>query len=454
MSRGPDTGRVAVVRPLPHLPSYWVDTAGPEPPGLAPLASDRAAEVAVIGGGYTGLAAAYRLVATHAVEAVVLEAHRVGWGASGRNGGFAMISLGKLSLQERIRKWGLEAAGCSVHIAVEAVQAVRDLIAKEAIACDPQPDGWINVAHDPRLVPVLLERQALYRDTFGYREIEFLDGGALAERGYLRGPVAHGALRYRDSFGLHPLKYARGIAAAAMRGGAAIHQESPVLVWEKDGPWHRLATPGGTVRARRVVVGTNGYTLERLHPFFTGRTLPATSNVIVTRPLAEAEWAEVGMQTTQVYTDTRHLVHYWRRLPDGRMLFGARAGIVDTEASLRKRRGRLEAHLEAMFPALTGVGSEYFWYGNVCLPYDRVPHVHTAEGDPTISYALAYTGGGLAMATWAGGLAGDLAAGRGIRQDTPVTSTGIPRFPLPFLRRLYLAAAYLYYGAKDHFRTT
>lgn len=435
--------------PQPHPQSYWLTTAGHEPAGLTPLTADWTAEVAIIGGGYTGLSAAYRLAATHRVEAVVLEANRIGWGASGRNGGFAMISLGKLSLQERIRTWGLEAARRSVQIGVEALETVRDLIAKESIDCEPQPDGWINVAHDPRMVPGLKERLTLYRDTLGYREIEFLERGALADQGFLRGPVAHGALRYHRTFGLHPLKYVRGVAAAAMRRGVAVHHESPVLAWEKDGGWHRLSTPGGTVRARRVVVGTNGYTPEGLHPFFAGRTLPATSNIIVTRPLGETEWNEVGMRTTQVYTDTRYLLHYWRRLPDGRMLFGARAGVLDTETSIRKRRGRLEAHMTAMFPALTGVGSEYFWWGNVCLPYDRHPHVHTAEDDPTIAYAMAYTGSGVALATWAGALAGDLAAGKPIPRDTPITATGIPRFPLPFLRRVYLAAAYLYYGAKD-----
>jgi glycine/D-amino acid oxidase-like deaminating enzyme len=437
------------VTPQPHPLSYWLATAGAEPEGLTQLAADRTAEVAVIGGGYTGLSAAYRLAATHGIEAVVLEAHRVGWGASGRNGGFAMISMGKLSLQERIQKWGLEAARRSVRIGVEALEAVRDLIAKEGIACDPQADGWINVAHHPRMVAVLRERLALYRDTLGYGALEFLDRDALAERGYLRGPAAHGALHYLKTFGLHPLKYVWGMARAALRRGAAVHQASPVVAWETDGRWNRLSTPGGTVRARRVVVATNGYTPERLHPFFAGRTLPATSNIIVTRPITEAEWTEVGMRTTQVYSDTRYLLHYWRRLPDGRMLFGARGGILDTPASLRRRRAQLEADLGAMFPALAGVGSEYFWWGNVCLPYDRHPHVHTAEDDPTVGYAMGYTGTGVAMATWAGALAGDLAAGKPIARDTPITAAGLPRFPLPFLRRVYLASAYLYYGAKD-----
>lgn len=429
--------------------SYWEATAGPVPEGVVALGCDRTAEVAVIGGGYTGLGAAYRLAGTHGLDTVVLEARGIGWGASGRNGGFAMISLGKLSLQEREQKFGLEVARRLVRLGVEACETVRELIAKEQIACEPQPDGWLSVAHRPEMVSVLRDRQATYRDRLGYAEIDFLDREALAREGYLQSPLAYGALRYRPTFGLHPLKYVRGLAVAAMRRGAVVHRDSPVVAWSRDGAWHRLTTPGGTVRARKVVVATNGYTPERLHPFFGGRTLPATSNIVVTRPLGDAEWREVGMLTTQVYTDTRNLLHYWRRLPDGRMLFGGRGGVLDTEAALARRRAWLEGRMVEMFPSLRGVGSEYFWHGNVCLPYDRMPHVHTVDDDPTVAYALAYTGSGVAMATYCGGLVGDLAAGVAVPRDTPVTAVGIPRFPLAFLRRAYLAAAYVGYGVKD-----
>jgi len=405
--------------------------------------------VAVLGGGYTGLAAAYRLAGDHGLDTVVLEAHAIGWGASGRNGGFAMISVGKLSHQKSEAQWGLPAARRAFRLGIDACERVRELIAKEDLACDVQPDGWINVAHRADRVPVLRERLRVYQERLDFREVEFLDRERLAAEGYTRSPSAHGALRIRPTFGLHPLKYARSLAQAAHRRGAAIHPDSPVVRWEKDGAWHVLATPGGTVRARRVVVGTNGYTPESLHPFLRARTLPATSNIIVTRALTDAEWAEVGMRTTQVYTDTRTLVQYWRRLPDGRMLFGGRAGVINTEASLARRRRWLEGRLAAMFPCLQGIGSEYFWHGAVCMPYDRIPHAHTVDDDPTVAYALAYTGSGVAMATYLGGLAGDLVAGVPVARDTPVTGTGLPRFPLPFLRRAYLAGAYIVYTLKD-----
>jgi gamma-glutamylputrescine oxidase len=432
-----------------HVPSYWAATAGPEPGVFRPLPGDRTADVAVIGGGYTGLAAAYRLAGDHGLDTVVLEARAIGWGASGRNGGFAMMSFGKLSLQDRERLWGLPTARRGVRYGIEACERVRELIAKEDLACDAQPDGWTTIAHRPDRVAVLQERLRLYRERLGFHDVEYLDRRQLAEAGHTKSPTAHGGLRIRPTFGLHPLKYVRGLARAAQRRGAAIHPDSPITGWSRDGSWHVLVTPQGRVRARRVVVGTNGYTPEGLHPFFRGRTLRATSNIVVTRPLTAAEWDDVGMQTTEVYTDTRTLVHYWRRLPDGRLMFGGRAGVIDSEAALARRRRWLEGRMVAMFPGLRGVGTEYFWHGAVCMPYDHIPHAGTVDGDPTVSYAMGYAGTGVAMATYLGGLAGDLAAGVAVPRDTPITATEIPRFPLPALRRAYLAGAYVLYTLKD-----
>ena len=432
-----------------HVPSYWAATAGPDPDGIRTLDGDRRADVAVIGGGYTGLAAAYRLAGTHGLDAVVLEANAIGWGASGRNGGFALITLGKVGLEDRIRRWGIEAARRSIAIGVEAIETVRELIAREHIACDPGPDGSLLVAHRPSAVADLQERVRLYREVLGYPHVEFLDHARLEHDGYLRGAEASGALRTRNAFGLHPLKYVRGLAAAALRCGATLCERSPVVEWRREGSEHVLVTPRGAVRARTVIMATNGYTAEGLHPFFRGRLLPATSNIIVTRPLTAAEWRDVGMLTTQVYSDTRKLLFYWRRLPADRLLFGGRAGVLDTPAGRSRCRRRLEAHAAAKWPALRGVASEYFWSGKVCLSYDLMPHVNRADGDPSVAYALAYQGSGVAMSTYCGGLVADLVAGKDVPRDTPLTSATLPRFPLPFLRSAYLAGAYVVYGVKD-----
>ena len=435
--------------PAGHVHSYWAATVGPGPDNVRPLPGDRTVEVAVIGGGYTGLSAAYRLAGTHGIETLVLEANRIGWGASGRNGGICSITFGKVPLARRIAEWGVEATRRALEIGVEAVALVRHLITTEGIACDATANGYVQVAHRPERVADLQARLALYRGPLRYDGVDFLDRERLEREGHLRGPSAHGGLWFRDVFGLHPLKYVNGLALAAMRQGALVHERSPVVAWGRDGAHHVLATPTGRVRARRVIVATNGYTPERLHPHFRGRLLAATSNIIVTRPLGPAEWQDVGSLRPQCYADTRDLLFYWRRLPDDRMLFGGRAGLVNTPSSLRRRRRRLEAQMAAKFPVLAGVGGEYFWYGNVCLSYDLMPHVGAADEDSTVVYALAYLGNGVSIATYSGGLAADLAAGKDVPRDTPLTAARLPRFPLPLLRRLYLAGAYLVYGVKD-----
>jgi gamma-glutamylputrescine oxidase len=432
-----------------HVPSYWAATGGPEPGGIQTLDGDRRADVAVIGGGYTGLAAAYRLSGTHGLETVVLEANSIGWGASGRNGGFALITLGKVGLEDRIRRWGIEAARRSIIVGVEAIETVRELIAREHIACDPGQDGSLVVAHRPSAVADLQERVRLYREVLGYPHVEFLDRARLERDGYLRGAEASGALHTRNAFGLHPLKYVRGLAAAARGRGATLCARSPVIGWRREGSEHVLVTPRGALRVRTVVMATNGYTPEGLHQFFRGRVLPATSSIVVTRRLTDAEWRDIGMLTTQVYSDTRKLLFYWRRLPDDRLLFGGRAGVLDTSAGMQRCRRRLEAHMVAKWPVLQGVATEYFWSGKVCLSYDLMPHVNRADGDPSVAYALAYQGSGVAMSTYCGGLVADLVAGKDVPRDTPLTSATLPRFPLPFLRSAYLAGAYVVYGVKD-----
>jgi gamma-glutamylputrescine oxidase len=148
--------------------SYWEDTALPDESGARPLDGDRQVEVAVIGGGYTGLTAALRLAGVHGVDVAVLEANCIGWGASGRNSGFALTSLGKVGLDERIRKWGLEAARASVRLGADAVETVRELIRSEDIDCDAQTEGALLVAHRDERAAELQDRVRTYRETLGY----------------------------------------------------------------------------------------------------------------------------------------------------------------------------------------------------------------------------------------------------------------------------------------------
>ncbi len=429
----------------PHVGSYWAATAGDEVAGADPVAGDLEVDIAIIGGGYTGLSTAYYLAREHGVAAHVLEANRIGWGCSGRNGGFCSIGIGKEDYGAWIARWGREGARSVMEHGREAVRCVRTILSEEGIDADATPDGGLELAHKPNRMRALAQRQAQLRDSFGI-ETELLQRADL-ERDYLSSREAYGALLYSEGFALHAMRYVRGLARAAQARGAMLHGASPVIGWERDGERHLLRTPGGAVRARRVVIATNGYTNDSLHPDLSGRLLPVLSNIIVTRPLTDAERQAVGWQTILKISDTRRLLFYYRLLPDQRVLFGARGGIHDTPARNRRQRDWLQRRFAEMFPPLSAVEIDYFWQGWVCLSRDRSPHLGTAE-DHTVHYALAYIGTGLALATWCGRLLADRLVGREADAG-PLLASPLPRFPLPALRRLYQRAVYTLYGIED-----
>jgi taurine dehydrogenase large subunit len=429
-----------------HVDSYWAATAGEEVSGADPVASDIDADLAIIGGGYTGLSAAYHLARDLGLKPHLLEANRIGWGCSGRNGGFASLGIGKEGYSGWTRRWGEAAARRVFESSREAVRLVNELLEREAIDAERTPSGGLELAHKPDRMPGIEAHARHMREAFGL-ETRLLDRAAL-RRDYLDSQEAFGAALYPEGFALHAMRYARGLARAALQQGAHLHGASPVVGWERDGAKHLLRTPGGTVRAKQVLIATNGYTGDRLNRWTAGRLLPVLSNIIVTRPLTDAERRSVSWQTHLKIWDSRNLVFYYRLLPDDRILFGARGGIADTESEHRYRKAWLERRLREMFPPLAGVATEYFWYGWVCAAYDKNPHIGTTD-DPTVHYALGYIGVGVALATLAGKLAARRMAGDATVDYGPLLGSTLPRFPFPVFRRFYQRLAYAGFSIKD-----
>jgi hypothetical protein len=431
---------------LAHAPSYWADTAGPELSGESELKGRTETAVAIIGAGLTGLSAAYHLAKEHGTKSVVLEANRIGWGGSGRNGGFAMICVGKDEYTETLARLSATEAKQTFNVGLDAVRTVQSIIDDNALSVDRSEPGWIAVAHRPNRLVELKATHQLLREAFGYRTDLF---GRDELRSTLIGSAeAFGGLRYPDGFGLHPLKYVRGLAAAAMKGGARIHSASPVLEWTRENKRHVLRTPRGNVVADQVLVATAGYTLDKLNPWLSGRILPALSNIIVTRVLTPQEQRQAGLLTTTVVSDTRRLVFYYRLLPDGRFLFGARAGIRDNDGENQRAYAWLTKRMGDMFPAINSVQVDYFWRGWVCLSRDKNPHLGVTD-DPSVHYSLAYIGNGVALSSYFGKLVAGRIAGRVDEPNISLLRTPLPRFEMPALRELSLRMAYAYYGIKD-----
>lgn len=434
--------------PATPVPSWWRDSLTTPPAEYAPLQGDVEAEVAIIGGGYTGLSAAYHLAKDFGIKAVVLERAYPGWGASGRNGGFCCMGGSKLGWKKIITTYGLEDARVFHQAQEDAVSLVGGLLEAEGIDADPTGDGCVALAHRQSMVAELATEAKFMANAFGARH-SLLDRDGLKARG-LSGPHFHGAVADEVGFGLNGFKYVIGLARAAAARGATVTAQSPVTGWTRDTYGHRLTTPQGSVRAAKVLIATNGYTPENLHLQFGGRVLPALSSIVVTRPLTEAERAAAGWTSTTPSYDLLNLLHYFRLLPDGRFLFGGRGGVSAEPGALQRQSARIEAAFRRYYPAWAGVEITHRWSGFVCLAADLVPHLGAWEDEPGAYYALAYHGNGVALASWSGRAIARL-IGAGETQAPKMLRRPPPRFPLPFLRPLYLRGAYVKFGIEDAF---
>ncbi|MEZ5774281.1 MAG: FAD-binding oxidoreductase [Hyphomicrobiaceae bacterium] len=430
--------------------SYWEATAAPLGIETPPLKGETVTDVAIIGAGFTGLSAALRFRDDYDLDVTVLDAADPGWGASGRNGGFVGLGSAKLSYGELIKRYGLEDTKRFFEIQKEAVALVGEVTKRHGIACDHNPMGEMAVAHRPGRFEELKEDQVFLRDVIG-KKTELLDVPAMKERGCYS-PAFHGAIWGEVGASVHPLNYTRGLARAAAGNRVHIHGRSRVVRWEELADGHRLTTSSGAVlKARHVVVATNGFTQEEVSRRHAGRLMPALSSILVTRPLTEDERRAQGWTSLQMAYDTRKLLHYFRLLPDGRFLFGGRGGTDGSDKAAGPLERRLRHNFETLFPGWAHAEHTHFWRGYVCLTHDLVPYIGPLDEKRSVWTAIAYHGSGVAMASWSGRAVADLVAGRPERARLPsVLGRRLKTFPLPALRPAYLKGAYIWYDIKDN----
>ncbi len=381
----------------------WSDQIAPLRRPAVPLPSST--DVAIIGGGYTGLAAA-RELARRGVDVTVLERHHLGWGASSRNGGFVLQGY-KPEMEELARMVGADRAKGMFQLTLDAMQRLERLIAEEQIECDFSHCGALTLAAKPGHFAALEQSGRFLREQLGY-ETELLSPGDLGRE--IDSSRYHGALLDPGGCSLQPAKYVSGLGQAASRAGARLHEDTEVTRVKKVAAGFEVGTSRGLLRAREVLAATNGYTPAALG-MLRRRVIPIGSYIIATEPLGP-ETARTLIPRRRVMSDTKNLLYYFRLSPDDRMVFGGRASF--TPASPRRSAAILRAGMREVFPQLAEAKVEFAWSGKVAYPMDHLPHAGRMGG---VYYSMGYCGHGVALATYLGTWMAGVIAGGGELPD-------------------------------------
>jgi glycine/D-amino acid oxidase-like deaminating enzyme len=401
--------------------NYWLTTVQmPTPPGQQ---LPDVADVAIIGAGFTGLSAALAL-AKRGAKVVVLEAETIGWGASSRNGGMVLSGL-KLGVNELISKYGRELTRRMYAASLETIRCVEQIVKEEDINCDFARSGHLEVAC----------KQSHFDDYARQAEVidrEFNHQLRIVPRDQLRTEIGsdayYGGMVDEVSAGLNPARYVAGLAAAAIRAGAAIYEHTKVQKIDSESqngaPGFRLTTSRGSLRARNVLVGTSGYT-GAATPALRKKIIPVGSFIITTEVLPEALALELSPRNRQIY-DSKNYLYYFRLTPDNRMLFGGRAAFFpETDQTIRRSAEILRRGMISVYPQLRDTKVEYVWGGTLDFCFDIMPHAGQMDG---VYFAVGYAGHGVAMATWQGQrMAEWIAEGK---TDNPFAEIPFPGAPL------------------------
>ena len=430
----------------PYPASYWANISGQAPSDDGELIDEHQVDVAIIGAGYTGLSCALHLAKEHGINATVIEANQTAWGCSGRNAGFILKSSGRKSFAQMASQWGEEVMRGIYDEMAAGVDTINGLIA-EGIDCQQQAPGYLKVAHKPSKFKELTEIARIQQQQFGY-QVEILSQAEVRDQ-YMDDQNAYGAIRYQDGFGLNPLKLAWGYHELARKYGAKIHTSSPVINWSEENGEQLLITPKGRIRAKKVVLATNGYTPKGFHSLVNNRFLPVLSQIIVTEPLTEKQITDCNILTNNVVMDTRALKYYYRKLPDNRILFGGRGAITGKAADDPYYAHRLMKVLKTSFPALVDIKHQYAWSGWICMALDDLPHIHHNEAQ-SVFYSMGYCGAGVSFSAQAGKRLAQKVAEQSV-PNLPLFNKHLPKFPFAPLRRVGQWGYFQYGKIKDSY---
>ncbi|WP_271273667.1 NAD(P)/FAD-dependent oxidoreductase [Aliamphritea hakodatensis] len=426
-----------------YEPSYYSATANVSPAlsGIQgqPLRGETQADVCIVGAGFTGLSAALHL-AQKGYSVVLLDAEKVGWGASGRNGG--QVCQGhNMDHEDMIDKVGRQAADSLWDMSVESVELVKSLIAEHGIECDLK-QGVLHVAAKPGHVEEIRESVEYKRNVIGYQDIEYVDTPDV--QSMLGTDRYHGGELWKEAVHLHPLNYALGLAEAAVKAGVRIYENTRVTDYTQ-GADPQVNTTQGVVKAKYILLACNGY-LGKLEPRIAGKIMPINNFIIATEPLSDAQCRAINREDYAV-ADSRFVINYFRLSGDNRLLWGGGENYTakfpaDIPSFVRK-------YMLEFYPQLEDVKIDYGWGGTLAITLNRMPHFDRI--DQNVFVAQGYSGHGVALATLGGKLMAEAISGSAEKFDT-FANVPTPTFPGgTLLRWPGLVAGMLYYSLRDRF---
>ncbi|MEO0702742.1 MAG: FAD-binding oxidoreductase [Pseudomonadota bacterium] len=423
-------------RPGEYPPSFYADRAT-HLPRFPAATGEITCDVAIVGAGFTGLSAAWHL-AQRGYDVVVLEASRVGFGASGRNGG--QVGQGQRVDQDDLEAMvGHDHARALWTIATQAVDLVRTLAQRDEIHATFHP-GIIHAAHRARYVPEEHAYARKLQDTYGYDQIRPLGREELGA--LVNSPAYHGGALDMGAGHIDPLELALGLARLATAAGARIFEGSKATQIDH-GPKPRITTNTATITADHAILACNGY-LGTLHPGVAAHVMPINNYIVATEPLG-AQAQEDLIRNNHAVADSKFVVNYFRFSDDHRLLFGGTESYryrfpTDIAAAVRRP-------MTQIFPGLKDVKITHAWGGTLGITMNRMPHF--ARLSDNILSLSGYSGHGVAMATLGGQIAAETIAGQAERFDT-MSNVPTPRFPGgPAMRWPLLVPAMAWYSLRD-----
>ncbi|WP_372831223.1 NAD(P)/FAD-dependent oxidoreductase [Pontibacterium sp.] len=418
--------------------SYYVDSANNKN-DYPELKGEISADVCVIGAGFTGMSAALHL-AEKGYSVALLEAERVGWGASGRNGG--QVCQGhNMGHEDLIAKVGRQAADALWDMSLESVDLVKELIHKHNIQCDLK-QGVLHVAAKAGHCDEMKKTVAYKQEVLGYDAIRYIERDEVSDM--LGTERYHAGEYWTQAVHLHPLNYALGLAAAAEKAGVQIFESSRVTNY-RAGTDAQVETPHGVVNAKYIMLACNGY-LGKLEPRIAGKIMPINNFILATEPLSESLCRRINRDDVAV-ADSKFVINYFKLSGDNRLLWG---GGENYSTKFPRDIGTfVRQYMLEFYPELKDLRIDYGWGGTLAITLNRMPYFDRVEDN--LFVAQGYSGHGVALATLGGKLMADAISGSAEKFDV-FAKVPTPSFPGgTLLRWPGLVAGMLYYSMRDRF---